>query len=537
MASFSTITSSDSETEKSRNSRYMGRAEILARSSFVLAAFAFLAGLGALPFLAVSMMRPSVKLPVVGGYGILLLVMFGVLIRSWHIEPPRQIPFWFRVVRWLNRWGVSPTITLLLIELNLLAVLAVRPVVPTITALVIVFAVWSLLIFVVLLVATMDELAAWVRRTRTLWISTGITLSVLTALVLLYVVNSSFLAQSGLVNQLRGWVDYRELVLFGGKTDVEVSRAYWRELGELDPKWLPYLYSRLEGHTGDYINVSSQGLRKTARFIENDVPAVDIFVFGGSTVWGDGARDDYTIPSHLARLLHEAGVPARVTNFGQIASVSTQDLISFEIQLAKGNVPQLAVFYQGFNDIASTLMHQAAGLPHNELNRAEDFFIGRQFDAGSITLRRPQFSLDEVDFSLITSEGDLARVTADRYLANVRLIRAIAAEYGVKTLFVWQPAILYKAHKTAQEVTFYETNEAQWPSFEDFHSAVDRAVAESAGGAQDFVNLSHLFAETTEYTFIDRVHLTEDGNYRVAQALLPSIQAAIAGTPISTGAN
>lgn len=533
MASFGAVTSSENVTEDSRNSRRMARAEILARSSFVLGAFAFLVGLGALPFLATSMMRPAVKLTVVIGYGSVLLVILGMLIGLWRVEPARQIPFWFRMVRWLNRWGVSPAIALLLIELNLLAGLAVRPVIPTITALVIVFAVWSLLIFVVLLVATMDELAAWVQRTSALWISTGITVSVLAVLALLYVVDSRLLAQSGLINQLRGWADYRELVLFGGETDAEVSQAYWRELGSLDPKWLPYLYSRLEGHTGDYINVSSQGLRKTARFVEDGAPAIDIFVFGGSTVWGDGARDDYTIPSHMARLLHEAGIPARVTNFGQIASVSTQDLISFQIQLAKGNVPELAVFYQGFNDIASTQMHQAAGLPHNELNRAEDFFIGRQLDGGSVVLRRPQFSLDEVDFSLIASEGDLARATTDRYLANVRLIRAIAAEYGVKTLFVWQPAILYKDHKTTQEATFYEANETQWPGFESFHSAVDRAVAESIGGAEDFVNLSHLFAETTEYTFIDRVHLTEDGNFRVAQALLPDIQAAVADTQVS----
>ena len=50
----------------------------------------------------------------------------------------------------------------------------------------------------------------------------------------------------------------------------------------------------------------------------DDPPPVRLFTFGGSTMRGWGARDDYTIASYLSELLDEKGYPAEVTNHGQI---------------------------------------------------------------------------------------------------------------------------------------------------------------------------------------------------------------------------
>lgn len=237
-------------------------------------------------------------------------------------------------------------------------------------------------------------------------------------------------------------------------------------------------------------------------------------------------RDDYTIPSLVARALDGQGVPARVTNFGQIAYVSTQDLIMFELQLAQGHIPDVAVFYQGFNDIASTHIHDdIAGLPHNELHRAEEFKVGRMLDNGDIVLRRPHFSMSDVDFSLVATEGDPVEATIDRYLANVRLIQAVAQEYGVKTVFIWQPSIIFKEHLTSEEKRALEENEKIWSDFEDDYRAMDARLRQrvEAEGIDHLVILSDLFRDTQDYVFIDRVHLTEDANDAVAQALVPYI--------------
>ena len=50
-------------------------------------------------------------------------------------------------------------------------------------------------------------------------------------------------------------------------------------------------------------------------------------MLGGSSLWGFGARDDQTIPSLLARKLHERGLKVEIKNLSELGYVSTQELI------------------------------------------------------------------------------------------------------------------------------------------------------------------------------------------------------------------
>ena len=72
-------------------------------------------------------------------------------------------------------------------------------------------------------------------------------------------------------------------------------------------------------------------------------------MFGGSTMWGAGARDDYTIPSFLSKMLTQA-FPGRirVVNYGRSGFVSTQERILLFQALQHGCRPQIAIFYPGF---------------------------------------------------------------------------------------------------------------------------------------------------------------------------------------------
>jgi hypothetical protein len=504
---------------------------LLARSWFALAFCATLAAIMIAPFLLSAPMRPTARTGLMIGYGAVILLLMVVCGRLLRKQPEQLVSPSQRIARLLARRGVGFILTVVVIESNLIAYFLITGITPNLSPLLILLVIWSLLLFVVLLIANGAALSAWLSRTQAVWVGTGITLGILFGFALLYLITGQILDRTGLVGRLRGSADYRELIFFGGKVDSQQSRAYWAELGSIQAQWLPYTYSRIQPFRGQYINVASNGLRQTASFVAVNVKTPHVYIFGGSTVWGDGSRDDYTIPSHLARLLNEARQPAQVMNFGQVAYVSTQDLILFQEQLALGHVPEVAVFYGGFNDIASTYMHSVAGLPHNEVNRIQEFYAGRLMDAGQIILRRPNLTLNSVDLSLVTTQGGTAQDTADRYLANVRLIRAAAQDYGVKTLFVWQPSILFKQKRTPEEAAFVQQNEATWPGFGKLYMDTDslireRAARESRG---DFLIVSDLFKDEAGYVFIDRVHITEDGNYRVAQQIEPKLAELLKG--------
>jgi MFS family permease/lysophospholipase L1-like esterase len=499
---------------------------LLARSAFALAFLGTLAALIIAPFLLTEPMRPTARTGLMIAYGIvvlILIVLCGLLLRKTpeQLHAPAK-----RAAQLLSRRGVGISLGIVLVEMNLLAFFFITGITPNLTPLVVLFVIWSGLLLTIVFIANTAPLSAWLNKTRGLWAGTGLTLGLIAGFMLLYFLTSQILDRTNIVGKLRGAADYREITFFGGVVNPQQSSAYWEELGALQAQWLPYTYSRIEPHSGPFINVDKTGLRKTASFVPVDSTAPRAYFFGGSTVWGDGSRDDYTIPSQVARLLNDDKQPARVKNFGEVAYVSTQDLILFQTRLALGDVPEVAVFYGGFNDIASTYMHGVAGLPHNEVNRVQEFYAGRLMDAGQIILRRPNLSLNDVDLSLMTTPGGSAQETAERYLANVRLIRAVAKEYDVKVLFVWQPSILFKQSRTDAEESFVQQNEAAWPGYGKLYSETDTIVRKriSDGNMSDFLVLSDLFKDEKGYVFIDRVHVTEDGNHTIAQQIEPRIK-------------
>ena len=78
--------------------------------------------------------------------------------------------------------------------------------------------------------------------------------------------------------------------------------------------------------------------------------SLDVHFFGGSTMFGTGQRDNYTIPSQVARRAESDGVPIRVTNHGQNGWVIWEALAEFQLMFARGEIPDVAVFYDGYNE-------------------------------------------------------------------------------------------------------------------------------------------------------------------------------------------
>ncbi len=162
-----------------------------------------------------------------------------------------------------------------------------------------------------------------------------------------------------------------------GHDDREWAVAYYREFREANrAHWQPYVYWRRAPYRGRYISVDAEGKRRTVQVEGLPEDAPEVFVFGGSTIWGTGAADDETIPSYLARQLRGAGHPARVVNLGETGYVSTQGLLRLLLELRAGNVPDVAIFYDGANELAAAAQTGEPGIPMNEVRRREDFLLG-----------------------------------------------------------------------------------------------------------------------------------------------------------------
>lgn len=107
---------------------------------------------------------------------------------------------------------------------------------------------------------------------------------------------------------------------------------------------------RLSDFNGKYINIKNN-IRVTSDSIKDSKN--NIYLFGGSTVFGQEVWDKYTIASYLQRKLNKNSKKYNVYNYGVVSFVSSQQTSLLKtINLNKGDI---IIFYDGANDIAYPL--------------------------------------------------------------------------------------------------------------------------------------------------------------------------------------
>ena len=148
---------------------------------------------------------------------------------------------------------------------------------------------------------------------------------------------------------------------------------YFSEIKQMSFRWEPYVYWRKSAFKGKYVTVDDSGIRRTWNEPAPNSHPLRVWFFGGSTMWGLGVRDEYTIPSLVSQELAKQGIRAEVTNYGQQGYNSTQELIALILLLRNGESPDLAVFYDGVNEVLSAGKQGQAGIPLNEAHRAMEF--------------------------------------------------------------------------------------------------------------------------------------------------------------------
>jgi len=306
--------------------------------------------------------------------------------------------------------------------------------------------------------------------------------------------------------------------------------GYVKECLEAIPNisWKPYVYWSTHAYKGKYLNIDERSIRKT--WSPNRIGKTQkfkIFVFGGSTMWGWGARDDFTIPSIINKILfNEYGVDAEIINFGEVGYVSTQELIRFMMEIQNNNIPDLVIFYDGLNEIFSALRAGQvgqAGVSWGELDRKTAFHQEKlsvlQRIATSYAAYSPVYYYiskilrkNEPNETKNLDENQQQKIATDIYqiyLQNLNIIRSISKFYGFKTLFYWQPIILTKDDYTPYESHIASVGESYFHGKSIF---VQLRKLISNIKENDFHDLSEILSGYQRPFYIDYFHIDELGN-------------------------
>ncbi len=347
-----------------------------------------------------------------------------------------------------------------------------------------------------------------------------------------------------LINQLLVWVlpepsDGERVVAGATAPDNSVADAYddafWAKDYWADHDrsrttvWHPYVYWRRAPYAGEMINVDAHGFRGGWQNADAKADAPQIWVFGGSLVWGTGVPDAFTLPSQLAFLYakRDQETPVRVLNFGQSGYVSGQSRLAFAQALAcAGQLPELVIFVDGPNDVFSAFQAERAGIPQNENRRGLEFNSSqRPGDLLAAWFNR----LDGVEHlrawgapppELIDVQR-LAGSVVDAYLAFVAQSEALAQANGIGTAYVWQPHLFAKQVLSEDEQAIVN---ASYKRHRELQLAADRALAQRDFDASPAVlDLAALFADEPQARFSDFVHLDDQGLETLARAIFDQL--------------
>ena len=287
------------------------------------------------------------------------------------------------------------------------------------------------------------------------------------------------------------------------------------------------------------------GLRLTSHQPAN--PSQVVHVFGGSTVFGTGSRDEDTISSQLQSLINQQGLNIAVKNYGFMTLVAAQQKAALEnADIKKGDI---VVFYDGGNDAFNAYIYgspEGTIIGYNRQNRLSFAFVRlRHLLKTNSALYR---SLGSVK-AAVAGKDDPSRVNClekpssheqlsymDHYLNVLTESKELAVSRGAHFFHAFQPILgsgnglsLSNAEATQSMLDIDGISWCTQDSLLGYYSQLGNRYRDSMKDLNG-LDLSRVFASSQlsfDSRYIDWIHMTPKANQVIADRLMEHILPAV----------
>lgn len=334
--------------------------------------------------------------------------------------------------------------------------------------------------------------------------------------------------------------------------------SWWTEEShQLASVYHPALSWIMRRQDTPHIHIDEQGIRRTTNTAGAETPQ-RVYVFGGSTIFGVQAADDETIPSYLSRRMSDTASPRYVRNMGQLGYTLPQQVRFFTELLKTGDVPALAIFYFGCNDLYVSLR---AGKPMQVFQQQEIrnrlgniWLLHGDTDAGNYSLINRRL-LTGFDFSWITprhikliyypsailkrlrrvetpppATGELSapqrQAIADHIITETTrqadFLETLAKTYGFRYMLALQPILYTKSHQSPQEAVLIEKAAAF--AYDRYSSELYATIAAGLRrSGRHITDLTPAVSGRTDTIYTDECHMLPTGNAVIADELFRNL--------------
>ena len=318
----------------------------------------------------------------------------------------------------------------------------------------------------------------------------------------------------------------------------------------------PFVVWSRKTFDGQLIKIDEEGHR-VSHFSSEREDALQLWLMGGSTMWGQGAPDTETIPSFMAHLFNEQqGLNVNVRNLGEIGYVSTQEIVALIRQLQLGRRPDFVVFFDGVNDAPAAALWPKTLGTHMNYYRIRDRFEtpGRrqrhqvqEAIRSSGVVRFSAYLREKLGMSTDSYLGawnaplseeqvqQRGAVAARLWLDNIQLVSTLGKAYGFVPIFVLQPSLMVgdkQLHSSEQALRVSEMeNEAKrmgMAVYAEMRQSV-RELLPQEDSLLAIYDASDLFSEVADPVYIDYVHMSGRGNRIIAEKLVEILKPHLCG--------
>ena len=323
------------------------------------------------------------------------------------------------------------------------------------------------------------------------------------------------------------------------KGEESWTKLYVKEIAQNPSGGLvyePFSLWKSKPYKTKYKNYNSDGYRNTINKTLNDsCTPKKIYFYGGSTTAGDGLlRDQDTIPSIVSSNINKKGVCTKVYNYAQSGFNSGNEFTLFTNQIIDGNIPKIAVFYDGINDTVQKGLfnkpHMAYDIYKNAHNisslrvRLVEAFLRRSYLASYLT--KGYLRGEETPKTDLFSDLEVIRRSqnaAKDHIKKSSNLNNICNSFKIKCIFILQSSIFDRGNPSYEEKDLLTRINKYMPklklSLNEFNKTIKEFNKKQNQYSFSIVDMTSVLDISNTSFFIDHAHVSPRGNQIIGREI------------------
>lgn len=322
-------------------------------------------------------------------------------------------------------------------------------------------------------------------------------------------------------NHINAAIDYDDRVNIPSLSKYPWIKTYFQESKKITNKYYDFVGWRSDYFNGEIINIDSDGYRRDEA--GNALFKSDIWFFGGSTMWGTGVPDKFTIPQYYYEKTGN-----KTFNLGTSGYTAHQSLNLLMKNYLLGGRPDLVIFYDGVNDVAQKCRIESDYYSTSRQNQIRTALLNSKYPLTQLVtpsfnifkelFNRTNQNLSGNSFYDCNTNQIKGRLVARALLYDWLFAKQIVEQNGGTFYPVLQP-VSYIGNPNISYLESVKNNNGLRLQFKFVYDEIRKLAKEMK---IEYIDLTDAF-DGDKMLYFDFCHVNPEGNNIIAEKLVQII--------------